>query len=123
MKKKKLTETKWFVKESFKKIRMIPSFGNTLRNGIIPMGMANDEQNQMLNKSENLSVIQDQDKEGKKSVPNNAIELIKGSLMLLKAKYFYYPHRIIQTNQNIMREDQRQNLQLKFYHMIYYKEV
>ena len=66
MKKKKLTETKCFAKEGFKKIRMIRSFGNTVRNGIIPMGMANDEQNQMLNKSENLSVIQDQGKEKKK---------------------------------------------------------
>ena len=35
MEKKKLTERKWFAKVGFKKIRMIPSFGNAVRNGII----------------------------------------------------------------------------------------
>ena len=73
----------------FRKFKTIRVFGNEIRNNIINMSMANDEQEQLSKHiREFKSKIRPQNSESKKvneDVLNSAIELLKGREMVFRA--------------------------------------
>ena len=73
----------------FRNIKTIRVFGNEIRNNIIDMSMANDEQNQL---SKHIREFKSKTKphnseseKGKKDVVNSAMALLQGREMVFKA--------------------------------------
>ena len=73
----------------FRKFKTIRGFGNEVRNNIIDMNMANDEQNQLLRYIDKLKSKTKQhsleSKKAKENVLNSAMALLKGRELVFKA--------------------------------------